>query len=224
VQSGGKPVRGASVLAAAEGAYAETDSSGLFCLLDLEAEVQRLQIFALGFAPVERYLPSRPETLVVELVPLRTLSSGGPLLVSREPPPDGRAKPRRDIVTELPEYLARDDSLRFARPPSGEFERSLQRFHALLSTRALADSVTRARGWAGVARSLQATAVPKEGADPAVADYVRQAEAVAWARAAVLENDREAAERARRALARRRSRNDPGYDAWRARIEALLPH
>ncbi len=231
VQSGGRPVQSASVLATGEGAYAKTDSSGLFCLTDLEAEVHKLQIFALGFSPVERYLPaSRPETLLVELVPLRTLSSAGLSPSKVSPPPAPSPRPALDVVLELPEYVTREDSLRLARAPKDAFERSLQRIHALLSNRELADSVSRRGSWRDVAEYIRLLPGPEISDDAAanrevvaIANYLLQAACVAWARAAVLEDDRESASEARRALRRRLGGIEAAYTAWMARIEARLP-
>lgn len=224
MQSGGKPVRGASVLATAEGAYARTDSTGLFCLRELDGAVQRLQIVALGFGPVERYLPAHAETLVIELVPLRGLSGGGPATASAPRTP-------AEVFAAVPEFLTADDSLRFARSPKSEIERTLLRLHALLAVRAHADSISRAGAWREVAGAIRAVKPPAPKGDASarreaesVADWLQQAEAVAWGRAALLGDDPDAARRAREALARKRTARDPGFDAWRARLEALLPH
>jgi hypothetical protein len=215
VESGGHPIRGASVLAADEGRVAHTDTTGLFCLQKLRGKTQRLQILALGFAPVERFLPAGTETLFVELVPLRTLSSA-------HMAPAKNPQPSRDVTKEVPEFPLPSSS---SEAPFGVRSSTLR---TQLSDSAFADSVTRNGSWQDVAARVaeaQQAECSEAGGGGAVCAYLLQAEAVAWARAAVVEADTKAGQRARDALARLSEHHESSeFRAWAARLEGLLPH
>lgn len=83
VLSAGGPVRGAHVAAAERGLIALTDSTGAFCLENVEPGALVLRVFALGFQPAERLAGVAPgmESVRFELQPLRggsgTWSTGG---------------------------------------------------------------------------------------------------------------------------------------------------
>lgn len=83
VLSAGGPVRGAHVAAAERGLIALTDSTGAFCLENVEPGALVLRVFALGFQPAERLAGVAPgmEPVRFELQPLRggsgTWSTGG---------------------------------------------------------------------------------------------------------------------------------------------------
>lgn len=216
LESGGHPIRGASILAAGEGRVAHSDSAGLFCLDGLRNATQRLQILALGFAPVERFLPVGAETLLVELVPLRTLSTASVA-------PARRASRSRDMRSDLPEFVQYGDSSLWITGPA-----ELRHLHALLSDSALVDSVTTRGSWRAVCdlvTALQQRLCPTTTIQVRECDYLRRAEVVAWARAAVVEEDGDTSRRAREALAElRKRRSETDLEAWAARIEARLPH
>jgi len=195
---------------------AHSDTTGLFCLTGLRGKTQRLQILALGFAPVERFLPVGAETLLVELVPLRTLSTANVA-------PAKRARAGRDVTKDVPEFIVSSDPTRlpFGNTLSG-------RIRWQLSDSAYADSVTRRGSWRDVAalvEEAQKLECPQWKDEDGPCGYLLQAETVVWARAAVVGRDDDAGRRARASLARlRQTRGGPEFEAWAARIEALLPH
>ena len=105
VWSGGRPVSGAQVLASAEGVIATTDDDGNFCLRDLYSELQKLQILALGFSRLERWVQYAPDRAPVrlELTPLRSLSfsGSGSATPSDKPPSHAPYPPQGDFKRQV---------------------------------------------------------------------------------------------------------------------------